>query len=87
MKAQVFERADAAWDWRLRAENGEIIAGSAGQGYTERGDAIEALVAVLREVQGAEGPEYLWPVEVEGGRVSEAQWEALDGVGLTESVA
>lgn len=39
----VYQRADGLWDWRLVAGNGEIIATSGGQGYTERNDAVEGV--------------------------------------------
>ena len=50
-KLEIYRRADRLWDWRLVAENGEIIATSGGQGFTERNDAEEAgLRAVGRAV-------------------------------------
>jgi uncharacterized protein YegP (UPF0339 family) len=41
---EVYKRHDRLWDWRVRARNGEIIATSGGQGFTERNDAAEALI-------------------------------------------
>ena len=41
-KAEVYRREDALWDWRVRAANGEIVATSGGQGFSERNDAREA---------------------------------------------
>lgn len=38
----VYVRTDGLHDWRLVAPNGEIIATSGGQGFTERNDAVEA---------------------------------------------
>jgi len=35
----VYQRADGKWAWRLRAQNGYIIATDGGQGYENRGDA------------------------------------------------
>lgn len=42
-KAEVYKRTDGLWDWRLHSGNGQIVATSGTQGYTERNDAIEAL--------------------------------------------
>lgn len=39
----VYLREDGSWDWRIVAPNGEIIATSGGQGFTERNDAAEAM--------------------------------------------
>lgn len=39
----VFLRKDGLWDWHIVAPNGEIIATSGGQGFTERNDAAEAM--------------------------------------------
>ena len=35
-RAQVYERPDGKWDWRLLAANGKIVATSGGQGYERR---------------------------------------------------
>lgn len=51
--AEVYRRADGAWDWRLLADNGQITATSGGQGYTERNDAIEALERVAEHFEAA----------------------------------
>ncbi len=45
---EVYKRADGLYDWRLRATNGQIIATSGGQGYTERNDAQEAVEMVIQ---------------------------------------
>ena len=37
---EVYKRQDGLWDWRLNAANGQIVATSGGQGYTERNDAL-----------------------------------------------
>lgn len=42
-RLEVYRREDDLWDWRLKAGNGEIVATSGGQGFTERGDAVEAV--------------------------------------------
>jgi uncharacterized protein YegP (UPF0339 family) len=42
MNAEVYKREDGLWDWRVVADNGNIVATSGGQGYTERNDAREA---------------------------------------------
>jgi len=47
MEIVVYKRDDGLWDWRMKAGNGEIIATSGGQGFTERNDAVEAAERVL----------------------------------------
>ena len=42
----VYKRSDGLWDWRLLADNGQVIATSGGQGYTEKNDAEEGLARV-----------------------------------------
>lgn len=37
----IYRRKDGLWDWRLVASNGDVMATSGGQGYTERNDAEE----------------------------------------------
>lgn len=49
-KAEVYRRQDALWDWRVKAPNGEIIATSGGQGFSERGDAREAVERIFPEL-------------------------------------
>lgn len=44
----VFRRRDGLYDWRLVAGNGQIVATSGSQGYTERNDAQEAVERVLQ---------------------------------------
>jgi Uncharacterized conserved protein len=48
MEIVVYKREDGLWDWRMKAGNGEIIATSGGQGFTERNDATEAVERVLK---------------------------------------
>lgn len=43
MKIEIYRREDRLWDWRAVAGNGEIVATSGGQGFTERNDAHEAV--------------------------------------------
>jgi uncharacterized protein YegP (UPF0339 family) len=50
-KAEVYEREDGLWDWRVKARNGEIIATSGGQGFTDQGDALRSL-ATVKELIG-----------------------------------
>jgi uncharacterized protein YegP (UPF0339 family) len=38
-KRELFKRVDNKWAWRLRADNGEIIATDGGQGYSNKSDA------------------------------------------------
>jgi uncharacterized protein YegP (UPF0339 family) len=35
----VYKRADGKWAWRLKADNGAIIATDGGQGYNNESDA------------------------------------------------
>jgi uncharacterized protein YegP (UPF0339 family) len=44
---EIYKRSDGLFDWRLRASNGQIIATSGGQGYTERNDAQEGADRVI----------------------------------------
>jgi uncharacterized protein YegP (UPF0339 family) len=44
----VYRREDGLYDWRLVADNGQIIATSGGQGYTERNDAVEGAARVAK---------------------------------------
>lgn len=44
---EIYQRDDGLFDWRLVAGNGEIIATSGGQGYTERNDAVEGAARVF----------------------------------------
>jgi len=38
---EFYKREDGLFDWRLISSNGQIVATSGGQGYTERNDAVE----------------------------------------------
>lgn len=49
-KAEVYQRSDGRYDWRMKAENNEIVATSGGQGYNERNDAAEALVRLVENM-------------------------------------
>ena len=35
----IYKRADGKWAWRLKADNGAIVATDGGQGYNKREDA------------------------------------------------
>ena len=35
----LYKRTDGKWAWRLKADNGEIIATNGGQGYENEADA------------------------------------------------
>lgn len=50
----VYRRSDGLFDWRLVADNGEIVASSL-QGFTEQNDAVEAANREFADV----------PVEIE----------------------
>jgi uncharacterized protein YegP (UPF0339 family) len=51
----VYQREDELFDWKLVADNGEVVASSL-QGFTEQNDAVEA---ANREFED-------YPVEIEG---------------------
>ena len=54
MTFEVYAREDGLFDWRLRATNGQIVATSGGQGFTEANDAEEACERVAGGALGAE---------------------------------
>lgn len=41
-----YERADGKWAWRAKARNGQIVATDGGQGYENKGDAMDAATLV-----------------------------------------
>ena len=43
-----FKREDGKWGWRLIAQNGNIVAGDAGQGYENEQDAIDVGLKVVQ---------------------------------------
>lgn len=47
LRAEVFRRTDGRWAWHAMADNNEIVASDAGQGYENRGDAELMMVRVL----------------------------------------
>jgi uncharacterized protein YegP (UPF0339 family) len=53
-KVDFYKRTDGLWDWRLFAANGKEVASSAGQGYTERNDAVEGWLLTLELAPAAE---------------------------------
>lgn len=61
-RAEVYTRGDGLYDWRIIAANGEIVATSGGQGFTERNDAKEALWRVKDLIRG-----YSLPVVTKDG--------------------
>ena len=40
MKLEIYKRTDGKWAWRVRAENGQIVATDGGQGYENQHDAV-----------------------------------------------
>jgi uncharacterized protein YegP (UPF0339 family) len=51
--AEIYRRADGLWDWRLvNDENGQTVATSGGQGFTERNDAREAIDRIVAAIMG-----------------------------------
>ena len=44
----VYKRSDGKWAWRLRADNGEIIAVDGGQGYENMSDARDMSDEIVR---------------------------------------
>jgi uncharacterized protein YegP (UPF0339 family) len=57
-RGQVYKRTDGKWAFRVKANNGEIVATDGGQGYSAKGDAQSTLAKLLRG-------EYDGPIEVE----------------------
>ena len=49
MYGELYRRKDGKWSWRLRAENGKIIATDGAQGYENRVDAIKMFDKVTCE--------------------------------------
>lgn len=45
MKVHIYRDAKGEWRWRIKADNGDIVADS-GEGYERRGDAV----AMLRRI-------------------------------------
>ena len=54
MRFEVYKRSDGAFDWRAVATNGQIVATSGGQGYTEGNDAAEACERFAEDAAQAE---------------------------------
>lgn len=50
---ELYEDAEDEWRWRLRHENGNIIADS-GQGYTSKQKARQGLESVRENASGAD---------------------------------
>lgn len=49
---EIFQRSDRRWGWRIRAENGAIVATDGSQGYERRGDCARTGRAVLSGAYG-----------------------------------
>lgn len=73
--AEVYEREDGKWAWRLKAANGEIIATDGGQGYENKQDAQEL---VHNLVEGEYG-HALAALRDTKDWVIEGHWIAEDG--------
>lgn len=54
--AEVFKRSDGKWGWHAIAENHQIVASDAGQGYENRTDAEDMMVRVLGGEYALAGP-------------------------------
>jgi len=46
-KRVVYQRPDHKWGWRLKADNGQVIATDGGQGYENESDARYVADAIL----------------------------------------
>lgn len=46
-RSVVYERKDGTWGWRLRADNGNIIATDGGQGYENEAEARAMVDAII----------------------------------------
>lgn len=53
---EVFKRSDGKWGWHAIAENRQIVASDAGQGYENRSDAEDMMHRVLGGEYAAAGP-------------------------------
>jgi uncharacterized protein YegP (UPF0339 family) len=42
--AEIYQREDRLWDWRVKSANGEIVATSGGQGFTRKEDAAAGIL-------------------------------------------
>lgn len=51
-KAEVFQRRDGEWSWRLKAANGEVVA--TGEGYRDRSDALRGFHDMAAAVTAAD---------------------------------
>ena len=49
--AEVFERSDGRWAWRLRAENGQTVAADGNQGFRDSTDAQRAVSDVITSIR------------------------------------
>lgn len=50
MKLNVFRRGDGRWAWHLLAENGQIVATDGGQGYENKGDAVDMATKLFEQL-------------------------------------
>jgi hypothetical protein len=46
-RVELFQRTDMLWDWRVIANNGNVISTSGGQGYNNRGDAAVMIYSLF----------------------------------------
>lgn len=46
-EAKVAKRKDGKWGWTLYADNGQVIASDANQGYEHRQDAFEMVTQII----------------------------------------
>lgn len=53
---EVFKRSDGKWGWHAIAENRQIVASDAGQGYENRSDAEDMMHRVMGGEYAAAGP-------------------------------
>ena len=51
MAVEIKKRIDGLWEWRLIAANGQIVATSGMQGYTERNDALEGFERAAKIIE------------------------------------
>lgn len=47
-EANLYQRADGTWSWRLKADNGQIVAVDGSQGYENEDDARAMRDRVVR---------------------------------------
>lgn len=64
--AEVYQRDDDQWGWRIRARNGEIVAVDGGQGFRDRTDAersVTRFVGMMHDALATQSVSYTTVVQ------------------------